>query len=183
MFEELLKGIKVVVFDIDNTLLIWPHNKKGYDSKDCKARAFIPDEYWDIENACQNVYECAIFNTAAEQFIKEILLYNKNNKLAAKGIYTLSADACSFSMINKKACLETKMPEAFNSNNVLWCVEYEKNQTLDVLCAKHKCLPEQVLLIDDSINILSKADKKGYSILSISELMQIYIEKSQRPEG
>lgn len=40
MFEQILSGVRVIVFDIDDTLLLWKHNKRWKNN----TLAFIPEK-------------------------------------------------------------------------------------------------------------------------------------------
>lgn len=176
MFEGKIRGFKAIVFDIDDTLLIWNSYKDWYDTNLGIARSFIADEEWDLKNGLEDVYAKTQVNIAAKAFIKEVMQYNKDNKFATKEIYALSADDSTFAMINKSHRLKEDMPEVFNEDNILWCSKPEdKIHKLDILCAMLECTTEQILIIDDTQSVLIEADKNRYGIMSTSELMQTYI--------
>lgn len=89
MFEGKIRGFKAIVFDIDDTLLIWNSYKDWYDTNLGIARSFIADDEWDLKNGLEDVYAKTQVNIAAKAFIEEVMQYNKDNKFATKEIYAL----------------------------------------------------------------------------------------------
>ena len=185
MFEKLVSGIKVIVFDIDDTLLLWKTNKRWKDN----TLAFIPDKEWDAANKEQNVYEDAEPNLV----IRDVLLstvneINKNVYKTYKGhnlteaisrqikVFALSADTSKYAMQNKTNKLMKEYPDNFYEENVLGCdTPKQKIKVLDAFCTAYGCTPDEILLIDDLQSTLEEADRLGYRVGTPQGVMHEWI--------
>lgn len=184
MFEKILSGVKVIVFDIDDTLLLWKHNKRWKNN----TLAFIPDKEWDAVNKEQNVYE----DSESNLVIRDILLstVNRINEDTYKAkrhnltgtinsqirVFALSADTSRYAMINKTRKLMEEYPDDFYEENILGCdTPEQKIKVLDTLRATYYCNPDEILLIDDLQSTLMAADIKGYRAETPQGIMNEWI--------
>lgn len=185
MFEQILSGVRVIVFDIDDTLLLWKHNKRWKNN----TLAFILEKEWDAVNKKQDVYE----DTESNLVIKDILLttVNKINKDTYKTykeynlaeaisrqikVFALSADTSKYAMQNKTNKLMKEYPDNFYKENILICdTPEQKIKFLDTLRATYDCNPDKILLIDDLQSTLMAADIKGYRVETPQGIMNEWI--------
>lgn len=185
MFEQILSGVRVIVFDIDDTLLLWKHNKRWKSN----TLAFIPDKEWDAVNKKQDVYE----DTECNLVIKDILLttvnkINKDTYKTYKGynlaevisrqikVFALSVDTSKYAMQNKTNKLMKEYPDDFYEENILGCnTPEQKIKVLDTLRATYDCNSDEILLIDDLQSILMAADNKGYRVETPQGIMNEWI--------
>ncbi len=184
MFEKILSGVKVIVFDIDDTLLLWKHNKRWKNN----TLAFIPDKKWDAVNKEQNIYE----DSESNLVIRDILLstVNRINEDAYKAkrhnltgtinsqirVFALSADTSRYAMINKTRRLMEEYPDDFYEENILGCdTPEQKIKVLDTLRTTYYCNPDEILFIDDLQSTLMAADIKGYRVETPQGIMNEWI--------
>lgn len=134
MFKSLLKNIKVIVFDIDDTLLLWIHDKRWEDETLKIKRAFTPDEKWNAVNKEKYVYEDTLINLAIRDGLLPIVneinqkVYKTYKKDGLKEIidkqikiFALSADTSKYAMQNKTDRLMSVYPGDFYEENILCC--------------------------------------------------------------
>lgn len=181
MFDQLLKGIKIVVFDIDDTLLLWEHNKRWKDKTLEIKRAFIPDNEWDALNITTDVYKDVQINYAIKGgLLKTINQINKNiykNSTSAQiKVFALSADTSTYAMHNKINKLTAEFPDDFYRENILYCdTSQQKIIVLNTLCNIYNYKANEILLIDDLQSTLMEADSKGYRVESLQNIMNEWI--------
>lgn len=191
MFENLLKGIKIIVFDIDDTLLLWNHSKRWDDSYSTCKKSFIDDDKWDSLNREQDVYS----DIESNLVIRDILLstVNRINEDVYKAkrhnltgimnsqmrVFALSADTSRYAMINKTRKLMEEYPDNFYGENILSCnTPEQKIKVLDEICAIYDYNPDEILFIDDLQSTLMAADNKGYRVETPQNIMNEWVKRT-----
>lgn len=165
--KSIIEKAKVIVFDIDDTLLL-SNSVKRYN-----GYTYVEDSRWNIENATSNYYkdsEAPIGMLQLAELLKPYI------ELGLKHIYALTSDSSTFAFINKSNRLREVYRDVFSYDNVLFVNNSnEKVEILECLYKRHEDTKRtEILLIDDKLETLSLADKQGYIVIHTSTILDVY---------